>query len=61
MYLGYPRFTYDGFSFMLVDPYPENWAPNWYATDELYIGYNNGYYLYDRNYPQEAVAISIVM
>jgi hypothetical protein len=57
MYLGYPRFEYGGFSFMIVDPWPEYWAANWYNTDEMYIGYDNGYYLYDRNYPQVAVAI----
>jgi len=34
---------------MLLDPWPEYWAANWYDTDDLYIGYDNGYYLYDRN------------
>lgn len=46
---------------MLVDPWPEDWAETWYDTDDLYIDYNNGYYLYDRMHPGEAVAIAVVM
>ena len=61
MYLGYPRFQYGGFSFLLVDPWPEDWAPNWYATDDVYIGYDDGYYLYNRIHPGEAVAITILL
>jgi hypothetical protein len=59
MYLGYPRFSYGGFSFLMVDPWPGDWGANWYASDDVYIGFDNGYYLYNRRYPQEAVAISI--
>jgi len=59
IYMGYPRFSYGGFSFLLVDPYPESWAENWYDTDDLYIGYDNGYYLYDRRYPGMALAITV--
>ena len=51
MYMGYPRFAYGGYSFLLVDPWPEYWAANWYDTDDLYIAYDNGYYLYDSRYP----------
>jgi hypothetical protein len=58
---GYPEFQYGGYTFMLVDPWPEDWAENWYDTDELYIGYDNGYYLYDRMHPGEAVAIVVVI
>jgi len=58
---GYPRFQYGGYTFMMVDPWPEDWAENWYDTDDLYIGYDNGYYLYDRMHPGEAVAIAAVM
>ena len=31
MYRGYARFAYGGFSFLLVDPYPESWStsPIW--------------------------------
>jgi hypothetical protein len=57
MYMGYPRFEYNGFSFMIVDPWPEYWPSNWYASDDVYIGYDNGYYLYDANYPQVEIAI----
>ncbi|HXN46722.1 MAG TPA: hypothetical protein VN893_08775, partial [Bryobacteraceae bacterium] len=59
MYLGYPRFYDGGYSFMLLDPWPESWAENWYDTDELYIDYDNGYYLYDRRYPGVGLAISV--
>jgi flagellar motor protein MotB len=61
IYMGYPRFSYGGFSFMLVDPWPENWAENWYDTDDLYIGYDNGYYLYDRRYPGMGLAITVAL
>jgi hypothetical protein len=57
MYQGYPRFEYGGFSFMIVDPWPENWAKNWYNTDDVYVGYDGGYYLYNRKYPQIGIAI----
>ena len=58
---GYPRFRQDGFWFMMVDPWPESWAENWYATDDVYVGYNDGYYLYNRRDPGDAIAISIVL
>src|SRR5437868_4802230 len=48
---GYPRFRYGDYWFMLVDPWPEYWADNWYALDDVYVDYNNGYYLYNRRYP----------
>ena len=60
-YMGYPRFSYGGFSFLLVDPYPESWAENWYSTDDVYIAYDNGYYLYDRRYPGVGLAITVEM
>jgi len=60
-YMGYPRFSYGGFSFLLVDPWPENWAPNWYDSDEMYIGYDDGYYLYDRNYPGVGLAVTVIL
>ncbi len=59
---GYPRFQYAGFSFLLVDPYPEYWAEDWYATDDVYIDYDNydhGYYLYNRRYPDVRLAITV--
>ncbi len=58
--MGYPRFQYGGYSFMLVDPWPEFWAMDWYAADDLYIDYDDGYYLYNRRHPGVAIAISVV-
>ena len=58
---GYPRFQYGGFGFMMVDPWPSAWAPNWYATDDVYVGYNDGYYLYNRRHPGEAIAIAVAL
>ena len=61
LYLGYPRFEYSGFSFLLVDPWPEYWSDNWYDFDDLYIVYDDGYYLYNRAYSQVKLAIAIVL
>jgi len=64
MYMGYPRFSYGGFSFLLVDPWPGDWDENWYADDDVYVDYDyndGGYYLYNRRYPQERLAITIVL
>jgi hypothetical protein len=58
---GYPRFQYGGFSFMMVDPWPEDWPPNWYANDDVYIDYDDGYYLYNRRYPGVGIAVSVAM
>ena len=57
---GYPRFWYGGFWFMLVDPWPESWAEDWYATDDVCIEYHDGYYLYDRRHPGIALAVVVV-
>jgi len=57
---GYPRFQYDGYWVTFIDPWPEEWAPNWYETDDVYLDYNgDGYYLYDRSYPGIGIAVSI--
>jgi hypothetical protein len=64
MYMGYPRFSYGGFSFLLVDPWPEYWEENWYAADDVYIDYDNyddGYYLYNRRQPSVRLAITVVL
>jgi hypothetical protein len=61
MYMGYPRFSYGGYSFLLVDPWPDSWADNWYATDDVYIGYDDGYYLYNRRHPGFGLAITIAL
>jgi len=59
---GYPRFQYDGFWFSMVDPWPEYWANDWYDTDDVYVAYvDNGYYLFDRRYPNVGIAISVSM
>ena len=58
---GYPQFQYGGYTFMMVDPWPQDWALNWYATDDVYVGYDNGYYLYNRMHPGEAIAITVAL
>jgi len=62
MYLGYPRFEYQGISFLLLDPWPANWSQDWYEADDLYIDYDDdGYYLYNRDYPDQRLAITILV
>jgi hypothetical protein len=61
MYMGYPRFGYQGFSFMLVDPWPGAWQENWYASDDVFIDYDGGYYLHDRRYPGVRLAITVAL
>ncbi len=57
---GYPRFQYSGYWVSTVDPWPQDWAANWYDTDDVYVVYvDNGYYLYNRRYPNVGIAISI--
>jgi len=58
---GYPRFQYGGYTFMMVDPWPGDWAENWYSADDVYVGYDEGYYLYNRQYPGEAIALTVVL
>lgn len=60
VYMGYPRFRYGGYSFLLLDPWPEYWQENWYDTDDVFVDYDEGYYLHNRNYPNVRLAISIV-
>ena len=61
MYMGYPRFAYGGFSFLLLDPWPEYWAEDWYYTDDVYVDYDDGYYLYNRRHPSVRLAISVAL
>ena len=61
IYQGYPRFDYGGSSFLLLDPWPEYWSDNWYSSDDLYIDYDDGYYLHNRNYSQVRLAIAVVL
>ena len=57
IYQGYPRFDYGGFSFLMVDPWPEYWSENWYDSDDVYIDYDDGYYLYNPHHPQVRLGI----
>jgi hypothetical protein len=57
---GFPRFQYDGYWITFVDPWPENWSPDWYLNDDIYLDYtDDGYYLYDRNYPGIGIAVTV--
>ena len=62
LYGGYPRFQYGGFWFGLIDPWPEYWSDDWYDNDDVYIVYSDdGYYLYNRRYPQDRIAITVYL
>ena len=57
---GFPRFQYGGFWFSVVDPWPNTWGNNWYQSDDVYVVYqDNGYYMYNRRYPNVGLAISV--
>jgi hypothetical protein len=57
---GLPRFQYGGLWFGFVDPWPEYWANDWYENDDVYVVYTDGgYYLYNRRYPRDAIAINV--
>ena len=57
---GFPRFQYDGYWITFVDPWPDNWSPDWYETDDIYLDYtDDGYYLYDANYPGIGIAVTV--
>jgi len=59
---GYPRFQYNDFWFSAVDPWPEYWSDNWYENDDVYIVYvGDGYYLYNRRYPRDRLAIIVYL
>ena len=59
---GFPRFQYQGYWFSEVDPWPEYWGNDWYDNDDVYVLYvDNGYYLYNRRYPNVGIAINISM
>lgn len=57
---GYPRFQYGGYWFMMVDPFPEMWSDDWYSSDDVYVDYDDGYYLHNRRYPGYSVALTVV-
>jgi hypothetical protein len=57
---GYPRFQYRGFCFSVIDPWPEYWSDDWYDNDDVYIDYSgDGYYMYNRRYPRDRIAITV--
>jgi hypothetical protein len=56
---GYPLIRYGGYSFLIVDPWPATWGDSWYESDDLYIDYDDGYYLHDRRSPDVAIALTL--
>lgn len=59
-YDGFPRFQYGGYSFLMMDPWPDYWGADWYDSDDVYVDYqNDGYYMYNRRYPGVGLALNI--
>jgi len=59
---GHRRFQYGGYWFGLIDPWPEYWSNDWYDRDDVYVDYyGDGYYLYNRRYPGDRIAISFYL
>jgi hypothetical protein len=57
---GHPRFWYGGYWISLLDPWPEYWGDDWYQNDDVYIDYSgDGYYMYNRRYPRDRIAVMI--
>jgi len=57
---GYPRFQYNDYWFSILDPWPEYWPDDWYENDDVYVNYTeDGYYLYNRRYPGDRIAITV--
>ena len=55
---GQPRFEYGGYSFVLIDAWPADWA----YTDDCYIDYVDGeYFLFDLLHPGMRIALFVVM
>jgi hypothetical protein len=55
---GQPQFQYGGYSFQLVDAWPQDWA----YTDDCYIDYIDGeYFLFDLLHPGVRIAVFVVM
>ena len=55
---GRPQFQYGGYSFVLVDAWPAEWA----YSDDCYIDYINGeYFLIDLRHPGVQLALTVVM
>lgn len=52
-----PGFVYGGYTFVMLDPWPSDWA----YTDGCYVDYVDGdYYLYDMMHPGMRIALFIV-
>jgi hypothetical protein len=59
---GHRRFQYGGYWFGFVDPWPEYWSDSWYDDDDVYVDYyGDGYYLYNRRYPGDRIAITFYL
>ncbi len=55
---GRPTFQYSGYSFVLVDAWPADWA----YSDDCYIDYVDGeYFLFDLRHPEVRLAVMVVM
>jgi hypothetical protein len=55
---GGPGFFYGGYSFLLVDAWPGDWA----YTDDCYVDYIDGeYFLFDMRHPGVRIAVTVVM
>jgi hypothetical protein len=55
---GQPRFEYGGYSFVLIDAWPADWA----YTDDCYVDYIDGeYFLFDLLHPGMRIALFVVM
>lgn len=53
-----PTFVYGGYSFIMVDPWPAEWA----YTDDCYIDYVDGeYFLFDVLHPGVRIALFVSM
>jgi hypothetical protein len=57
---GYAHFSHEGDRFVIVDPYPENWNTKWHSSDDVYLEYNQGYYLINRQHPGSPLAIMVL-
>jgi hypothetical protein len=55
---GQSGFVYGGYTFVLVDAWPDDWA----YSDECYVDYINGeYFLFDLLHPGVRIALFVVM
>jgi hypothetical protein len=62
VYGRYPRFQYRRFWLDFMDSWPEYWSDNWYENDDVYVVFpDDGYYQYNRGYPEGRIAISVYL